>query len=84
MVDMRMGQNERVDLGWPKWEVAVVQLSFALRALHHAAIEEYFCAACLEEEAGSRNGSAGAVKVQAHQILRAKSPFPRAVQHDRN
>jgi hypothetical protein len=65
MVDMRMGQAERIDSGRTEGEMLVVELPFGFRSLKHAAIDQDAGSIRLKHEAGAGHGASSAKKVDA-------------------
>ena len=65
MVDVGVGEAEGAEAGGPKREVLVVELPLLLRPLKHSAIDQDAGCFRLEQEAGARHGSGGAVEVKA-------------------
>ncbi len=67
VVDVRVGQDERVDLVRIEREGAIVQLLLGLRALHHPAIDKNARGSRVDEEARSGHAFAGAVEREFHE-----------------
>ena len=65
MVDMRMGEAERVDAGGLEREAAVVEFALGLGPLEHAAIDQHASGCRFEQEAGARHGLGGTMEMQA-------------------
>lgn len=66
MVDMGMGQDQRVDVMRAEGEVAVIEFALGFRALHHAAIHQHFAACGFEQKTGAGHRAACAVEMQFH------------------
>ncbi len=63
MIDMRMGQNDGINISGLEWEPPIVQFLFCLRTLKQAAVDQYSCIRRLDELARSSHRAGGAVKV---------------------
>ena len=62
MVDMRMGQHQRIERRRVKGEGAIVEFTLRFRALHQPAIDQHFCCVGLEQKARAGDRMRGAVK----------------------
>ena len=66
MVDMGMGQDQRVNLLRAEGEVPIIEFALGFRALHHAAIHQHFALCGFKQKTRAGHRPAGAVKIQFH------------------
>jgi hypothetical protein len=64
MVDMRMGQNDRINVRSDEGKLPVVQFLLAFRALEHAAIDQHLRRAEIDEKTRPRHRTGGAMETE--------------------